>query len=82
MVPNFPAREERAPVRVEASLRNTPSWSPSRDTSVSFLFYGTYLVRARLLFAGHIRQTGIREWWRAMQYIGDAKAGTLVGTDQ
>lgn len=33
-------------------------------------------------FKGHIRQTGLKEWWRAMQYIGDAKAGTLVGKDQ
>ncbi|KAI0034422.1 NDUFA12-domain-containing protein [Vararia minispora EC-137] len=30
----------------------------------------------------NIRRSGIREWWRQMQYIGDAKAGTLVGKDQ
>lgn len=29
----------------------------------------------------HIRQTGIREWWRMMQYIGDAKSGRMVGAD-
>lgn len=30
----------------------------------------------------HIRQTGIRAWWRNMQYIGDAKSGRMVGADQ
>ncbi|KAJ3548819.1 hypothetical protein NMY22_g1122 [Coprinellus aureogranulatus] len=29
-----------------------------------------------------IQRVGLREWWRQMQYIGDAKSGTLVGTDQ
>ncbi|KAI0289506.1 NDUFA12-domain-containing protein [Russula brevipes] len=29
-----------------------------------------------------IRAVGIREWWRQMQYIGDVKAGTSVGSDQ
>lgn len=30
----------------------------------------------------NIRRTGIKQWWHQMQYIGDAKAGTLIGTDQ
>jgi len=30
----------------------------------------------------NIRRVGVKEWWRQMQYIGDAKAGTLVGKDQ
>jgi len=29
-----------------------------------------------------VRRVGIREWWRQMQYIGDAKSGTFVGQDQ
>lgn len=29
----------------------------------------------------NIRRIGVKEWWRQMQYIGDAKAGRLVGTD-
>lgn len=29
-----------------------------------------------------IRRVGLREWWRQMQYIGDAKSGTYVGRDQ
>lgn len=29
-----------------------------------------------------IRRVGIKEWWHQMQYIGDAKSGRLVGTDQ
>ena len=29
-----------------------------------------------------IRRVGLREWWRQMQYIGDAKSGRLVGKDQ
>jgi len=29
-----------------------------------------------------IRAVGIKEWWRQMQYIGDVKAGTFVGSDQ
>jgi hypothetical protein len=29
-----------------------------------------------------IRRVGLREWWRQMQYIGDAKSGRLVGSDQ
>ncbi|KAH9027243.1 NDUFA12-domain-containing protein [Lactarius pseudohatsudake] len=29
-----------------------------------------------------IRAVGIKEWWHQMQYIGDVKAGTLVGSDQ
>ncbi|KAJ3491423.1 hypothetical protein NLI96_g709 [Meripilus lineatus] len=28
------------------------------------------------------RRVGFREWWRQLQYIGDAKSGRLVGTDQ
>ncbi|KAF8192427.1 NADH ubiquinone oxidoreductase subunit NDUFA12-domain-containing protein [Pholiota molesta] len=30
----------------------------------------------------NLRRVGLREWWRQMQYIGDAKAGTYVGKDQ
>ena len=30
----------------------------------------------------NIRRVGLREWWRQMQYIGDAKSGRLVGTDR
>ncbi|OSD04318.1 NDUFA12-domain-containing protein [Trametes coccinea BRFM310] len=29
-----------------------------------------------------IRRVGLREWWRQMQYIGDAKSGRFVGADQ
>ena len=29
-----------------------------------------------------IRRVGLREWWRQMQYIGDAKSGRFVGKDQ
>jgi NADH dehydrogenase (ubiquinone) 1 alpha subcomplex subunit 12 len=29
-----------------------------------------------------IRSVGIKEWWHQMQYIGDVKAGTFVGSDQ
>ncbi|KAF9057478.1 hypothetical protein BJ165DRAFT_1420670 [Panaeolus papilionaceus] len=29
-----------------------------------------------------VRRVGLREWWRQMQYIGDAKSGTYVGKDQ
>lgn len=27
-------------------------------------------------------RVGLREWWRQLQYIGDAKSGTFVGMDQ
>ena len=30
----------------------------------------------------HIRRSGLKQWWRDMQYIGDAKYGALKGTDQ
>ena len=30
----------------------------------------------------HIRRSGLGQWWRNMQYIGDAKYGALQGTDQ
>ncbi|KAH7931256.1 NDUFA12-domain-containing protein [Leucogyrophana mollusca] len=33
-------------------------------------------------YVRNIRRTGIRQWWHQMQYIGDAKAGNHVGTDQ
>jgi len=29
-----------------------------------------------------LRRVGVREWWRQMQYIGDAKSGRYVGSDQ
>jgi NADH dehydrogenase (ubiquinone) 1 alpha subcomplex subunit 12 len=29
-----------------------------------------------------IYRVGLREWWRQMQYIGDAKSGRFVGADQ
>jgi len=29
-----------------------------------------------------IYRVGVKEWWRQLQYIGDAKSGRLVGTDQ
>ncbi|KAF5333228.1 hypothetical protein D9611_002282 [Ephemerocybe angulata] len=29
-----------------------------------------------------MQRVGLREWWRQMQYIGDAKSGVMVGTDQ
>jgi len=28
-----------------------------------------------------LQRTGIREWWRQMNYIGDAKSGRYVGMD-
>ncbi|KAJ8086189.1 hypothetical protein PM082_005012 [Marasmius tenuissimus] len=30
----------------------------------------------------NLRRVGLREWWRQLNYIGDAKSGRLVGTDQ
>ncbi|KAF9647043.1 NDUFA12-domain-containing protein [Thelephora ganbajun] len=30
----------------------------------------------------NIRRSGLMQWWRNMQYIGDAKYGVLKGTDQ
>ncbi|KIK08459.1 hypothetical protein K443DRAFT_672477 [Laccaria amethystina LaAM-08-1] len=30
----------------------------------------------------NLRRAGFKEWWRQMQYIGDAKAGTYIGADQ
>ncbi|KAI0052601.1 NDUFA12-domain-containing protein [Auriscalpium vulgare] len=39
------------------------------------------MVSLARLFRG-IRQVGVKEWWHQMQYIGDVKAGTLVGKDQ
>jgi len=32
-------------------------------------------------YVRNIRRIGIKQWWHQMQYIGDAKAGTLVGVD-
>lgn len=29
-----------------------------------------------------MRRVGLKEWWRQLQYIGDAKSGRYVGTDQ
>ncbi|KAF8803759.1 NDUFA12-domain-containing protein [Phlegmacium glaucopus] len=29
-----------------------------------------------------MRRVGLKEWWRQLQYIGDAKSGTFVGADQ
>lgn len=29
-----------------------------------------------------VRRVGLKEWWRQMQYIGDAKSGRFVGQDQ
>jgi NADH dehydrogenase (ubiquinone) 1 alpha subcomplex subunit 12 len=29
-----------------------------------------------------IRAVGLKEWWHQMQYIGDVKAGTFIGSDQ
>ncbi|KAL0063102.1 hypothetical protein AAF712_010010 [Marasmius tenuissimus] len=29
----------------------------------------------------NLRRVGLREWWRQLNYIGDAKSGRLVGTD-
>ncbi|KAF9535004.1 NADH ubiquinone oxidoreductase subunit NDUFA12-domain-containing protein [Crepidotus variabilis] len=30
----------------------------------------------------NMRRTGVKEWWRQLQYIGDAKSGALIGQDQ
>jgi len=30
----------------------------------------------------NMRRSGLREWWRQMQYIGDAKYGAFVGKDE
>ncbi len=29
-----------------------------------------------------IRAVGLKEWWHQLQYIGDVKAGTFIGSDQ
>ncbi|KAK3685198.1 NADH ubiquinone oxidoreductase subunit NDUFA12-domain-containing protein [Podospora appendiculata] len=31
---------------------------------------------------GNIRKIGLKEYWHQLQYIGDTKAGVLVGTDK
>ncbi|KAK3942496.1 putative nadh-ubiquinone oxidoreductase [Diplogelasinospora grovesii] len=31
---------------------------------------------------GNIRRIGLKEYWHQLQYIGDTKAGTLVGVDK
>ncbi|KAK3325968.1 NADH ubiquinone oxidoreductase subunit NDUFA12-domain-containing protein [Apodospora peruviana] len=31
---------------------------------------------------GNIRKIGIKEYWHQLQYIGDTKAGVLMGTDK
>ncbi|KAI3391920.1 hypothetical protein diail_6622 [Diaporthe ilicicola] len=31
---------------------------------------------------GNIRKIGLKEYWHQLNYIGDTKAGTLVGTDK
>ena len=33
-------------------------------------------------YVRQIRRAGLKEYFRQMMYIGDAKAGTLVGKDQ
>jgi len=44
---------------------------PTRRTMVGIVRY----IR-------NIQRSGLRQWWRNMQYIGDAKYGALQGTDQ
>ncbi|KAI6379754.1 hypothetical protein MCOR25_001885 [Pyricularia grisea] len=31
---------------------------------------------------GYLRRIGIKEYWHQLNYIGDTKAGTLIGTDK
>jgi len=31
---------------------------------------------------GNIRKIGLKEYWHQLQYIGDTKAGVLIGTDK
>ncbi|EOO00914.1 putative nadh-ubiquinone oxidoreductase subunit protein [Phaeoacremonium minimum UCRPA7] len=31
---------------------------------------------------GYIRRIGLKEYWHQLNYIGDTKAGTLIGTDK
>ncbi|KAK4250296.1 NADH ubiquinone oxidoreductase subunit NDUFA12-domain-containing protein [Corynascus novoguineensis] len=31
---------------------------------------------------GNLRKIGLKEYWHQLNYIGDTKAGTLVGTDK
>ncbi|KAM7185538.1 NDUFA12 domain containing protein [Rhypophila sp. PSN 637] len=31
---------------------------------------------------GNLRKIGLKEYWHQLQYIGDTKAGTLVGVDK
>ncbi|KAJ6567204.1 NDUFA12-domain-containing protein [Mycena vulgaris] len=33
-------------------------------------------------YVRNIYRVGVRAWWRQLNYIGDAKSGRLVGTDQ
>lgn len=58
-------------------LRNV-FWSlSSAHTKKSF-----WTMVSIIRYVRNVRRTGIKEWWHRMQYIGDAKAGTLKGTDQ
>ncbi|OIW30238.1 NDUFA12-domain-containing protein [Coniochaeta ligniaria NRRL 30616] len=38
----------------------------------------SYLTRT----LGNIRKIGLKEYWHQLNYIGDTKAGVLVGTDK
>ncbi|CAN8095529.1 unnamed protein product [Discula destructiva] len=31
---------------------------------------------------GNLRKVGLKDYWHQLQYIGDTKAGTLIGTDK
>lgn len=52
----------------------------TRDSDLSFQHIYPMVSLLRTLRS--IRRVGLREWYRQMWYIGDAKSGRLVGTDQ
>ena len=64
-----------------AYLRNPPTRVRESAAGVhSVLSTHTMVSLQRTIRS--IQRVGLREWWRQMQYIGDAKSGRFVGKDQ
>lgn len=64
---------EKAHLRTPDNLQPEPECACSLPRTIMVSLYRT--IRS-------MRRVGLKEWWRQLQYIGDAKSGTYKGKDQ
>ena len=72
--------------RTSVGSGTAPNKSGQTDTLTKRSLLQLHILRTTMVSLHrtirNLRRVGFKEWWRQLQYIGDAKSGTFIGADQ